>query len=94
MGVGWGVYPHFLLLESHGLLESEWLYGNGPRHEVNQNLGVPGCALWGGVLYLEHGKDAIPDESPFGEGVCQGEPRVRLPNRPDVGKIFRGVALV
>ena len=57
-------------------------------------MDVPGCMFRVGVFHLEHGKDTVPDKSPFDEGVGQDEPNAGLLDRPYVGRVHRGVALV
>ena len=93
VGVGRGVYYNFLLLERHNRMENECLYRDGLCHKVSQSMGVPSCVFRGGVLHLEHGKDAVPGERPVGEGVGRGEPHVRLLDRPNAGGILESSRL-
>ncbi len=56
-------------------------------------LECPGLQAQGGVHRLEHGEDSVLGKPFPGKGVGRGELNVRLPLRPYVGAIIRGVAL-
>ncbi len=67
-----GVCRHFILTGSTRGKESKDFRRDGRRDEVREGLDIPGCHFRGGIIRLEHCKDAFLGTVALGQGVGRG----------------------